>query len=269
MSQNIVVTPLFDANTRIIVRSLFAGQRINLKAFDGAKILATAPLVVNAGSEGYAVLFRYGAVVLLNLDPLEEISFLEALKLLVSDPFEKPESEVTDIMIDPTQPEQIGDKYIRLRESTVEYVQVLADVLAKSVTLSFYEASIAQIFDRIEPMAEELSRKGRTGRKTRELLSHIGQALLVQSKMIGRVQVEEKPDLLWERPDLERFYLHLENEYELPERLGILKHKLELIHQTAETLLGLLQDKRTFHVEWYIVILIVLELVLSIFSKFH
>ena len=260
--------PIFDANTHIIVRSIFVGQRINLKAFDGAKVLATNPLVVNAGSEGYAVLFRYGAIVLLNLDPLEEIAFLESLKLLVVDPFEKPESENTEILVDPSQPEQIGEKYIRLKESTVEYIQVLADVLAKSVTLSYYETNIAQIFDRIEPMAAELSSKGRsTGRKTREYLSHIGQALLVQSKMIGRVQVEEKPDLLWERPDLERFYLHLESEYELPERLGILKHKLDLIHQTAETMLGLLQDKRTLHLEWYVVILIVFELALSIFDK--
>jgi len=45
-----------------------------------------------------------------------------------------------------------------------------------------------------------------------------------------------------------------------------LERKLDLISRTAETLLGLLQDKRTLRVEWYIVILIVVEIVLYVYE---
>ena len=66
------------------------------------------------------------------------------------------------------------------------------------------------------------------------MLRLIGQALLVQHRVSGRVAVEEKPDVLWDRSDLERLYARLEDEYEFPERAGVLKRKLDVIVETAQ-----------------------------------
>jgi uncharacterized Rmd1/YagE family protein len=44
---------------------------------------------------------------------------------------------------------------------------------------------------------------------------------------------------------------------------------LDQINSTAETLLGLLQDRRTLRVEWYIVILIIIETALSLYELFQ
>lgn len=259
---------LFEGQERIKVRALLAGQRLNLKAFEIAPKIATSPLVVDTGTDGYAVLFRYGAVVLFNVDPVEEVSFLSALQVIVQDPFEKAEFDETDIIIDAKEDEQVEDTFVALKECRVEHLQVIADIMAKSVTLSYYENTVATSFEKVEQMAEQLKRKGRSGQSNRDLMSHIGASLLIQSQVIGRVEVEDKPDILWDRPDLERLYMQLESEYELLERHGVLKHKLDLIHQTAETMLGLLTDKRTLHVEWYIVILIVFEICLTLGEKF-
>ena len=38
--------------------------------------------------------------------------------------------------------------------------------------------------------------------------------------LIGRVEIEDKPDILWDQPELERLYARLEDEYELHERLA-------------------------------------------------
>lgn len=78
----------------------------------------------------------------------------------------------------------------------------------------------------------------------------------------------EKPDVLWDHPELERLWHRLENEYEIAERQLALERKLDLIGGTAETLLGLIQDRRTLRVEWYIVILIVVEIVLTLYELF-
>ena len=100
----------------------------------------------------------------------------------------------------------------------------------------------------------------------KELLGHIGNTLLVQQKMIGRVEIEYKPDILWDQPDLERLYARLEDEYELHERLSTLERKLELIERTAETTLDLVQSRRMLRVEWYIVALIVFEVMLTLYE---
>jgi uncharacterized Rmd1/YagE family protein len=69
-------------------------------------------------------------------------------------------------------------------------------------------------------------------------------------------------------PALERLYLRLENEYEIRERHLALERKLELISRTAETVLDLLQHNTGLRVEWYVVILIVVEILLSLYDLF-
>jgi uncharacterized Rmd1/YagE family protein len=96
------------------------------------------------------------------------------------------------------------------------------------------------------------------------LLRHIGRTLDIQQRMVGRVEVEEKPETLWERPDLERLHQRLAEEYELPERHRALERKLDLIARTANSLLTLQYNRRSLRVEWYIVALIVVEILITV-----
>lgn len=259
---------LFPTNTTVKVRALLLGGRLELKGLESGRVLPALPLMISAGEQGFAVLFRYGAVVLFNVAPVEEMSFLHHLQPLLRDPFESPDTEVTEITIDPDKEERVENNVISVKDAAPERLQVVADIFAKSVVLDHYEQRIAGAFDRIEPLADQLQRKGRTDFRDTELLRHIGGTLLIQHTTVGRVEVGEKPEILWERPDLERLYVRLEDEYELHERHVALERKLDLISRTAETLLNLMQHKRSLRVEWYIVILIMAEIFLGLIDKF-
>ncbi len=260
---------LFSNQAKIPVRAFFIGQQITLKAFDKSQKLATAPLTVRAGTDGCAVIFRYGAVVLFNLDPASEAAFLENIKQWVIDLFDTPAPESALITINTKQAENTDGDEIYLKNASIERLQLVADILAKNIVLSHYESHVSTIFDQIDPFAADLQKHGRVnGRRARALLRNIGASLMIQSKMTGRVEITEKPDLLWDHPELDRLYFRLEGEYELTERHNALKQKLELVHQTAETLTGLLSERRTLHVEWYITILIVIEIILSVGEQF-
>lgn len=261
-------TTFFGNKTNIKVRALFAGERIDLRALEATERLALAPLVVSAGAHGCAALFRYGAVVFFNLTPVEEVTFLKLLTPFINEPFPQPEVEEIEIRIISGKSGIVDNGVIALPQASVEYIQILATILAKSVALAHYEVKVSAAFERIEPLAQELQRKGTFGRQARSLLRHIGDTLLVQHKMVGRVEISEKPELLWEQPELERLYLKLEDEYELTERDIALGRKLELISRTAETILDLLQNSRSLRVEWYIVILIVAEIILTLYKMF-
>ncbi len=82
--------------------------------------------------------------------------------------------------------------------------------------------------------------------------------------MSGRVAIEEKPDVLWDRPDLERLYARLEDEYELKERAGALKRKLDTIVETARTLTDMIDANRATRLEATIVLLIIAEILLTL-----
>jgi uncharacterized Rmd1/YagE family protein len=257
---------LIPDRASVQVRALFVGRRLELRGLESSRLLPVLPLIISAGDQGYAVLFRYGAVVLFNLDPAEQLSFLNHIKHLIRDPFDAPDTEVVDINIDSTKDERVENNIISIKDTRPERLQVVADILAKSVVLDHYEKRVGDVFDRIEPLADSLQQKGRTEFKDVELLRHIGGTLLIQHTTVGRVEIEEKPEVLWEQPELERLYVRLEDEYELRERHLALERKLDLISRTAETMLDLMQHKRSLRVEWYIVILIIVEILLTLYE---
>ena len=203
-----------------------------------------------------------------NVTPAAEKALIGRLRPLVTDALETVESEELRIAVHPEAEEQIDlAGALSLRDLSVERIQLIADVLAKSLTLGHYETSVAGAFDRIEPLAQTLGQSGRAGSEGKVLLRQIGGVLGVQHKIVGRVGTAEKPDLLWDHPELERLYARLSEEYELRERDRALDRKLEVISRTVETLLGLVQQRSSIRVEWYIVILIVVEIVISVFSS--
>lgn len=258
---------LFENTDSITARVMFIGQRLDLQTLENMARLDAAPLTVSAGRQGIAVLFRYGVVVMFGMDAKESVSFLDQIRSLVVGAYEQPESDEVDVLVDAGNPEGYEKGRIRIQAFTLQRMQIIADVLAKSVVLAHYEVSLASHFDRIEPLAASLTQTHRAGPKGKELLQHIGDTLSIESKMVGRVEISEKPELIWDYPEYERLYIRLEDEYELSERHNALDRKLALIARTAETLLSLLQNQRSLRVEWYIVILIVIEILLTLSEK--
>jgi uncharacterized Rmd1/YagE family protein len=247
--------------------ALLVGERIDLRAVPAADRLASAPVVVPAGG-GVAVLFRYGVAVFFGLQPSEEAAYLAELNSRIVQPFDTPEEERVEIRIDAERQEGVEGDTVYLREASIERLQLVAHVLSASAVLGYYEAEAAKDFDRIEPFALGLQGRGRAVRSIRELLAHISGALLREQHMVGRVGVSEKPELLWEHPELERLYARLEDEFELRERHLALEQKLQLVSRTAQTVLDVLQDRRILRVEWYIVILILVEIVIMVYELF-
>src|SRR5882757_8448879 len=147
-----------------------------------------------------------------------------------------------------------------------ERLLVIADVLAKSFVLANDEREVAKVFEIIEPFAKELADHGQTRRDRKGVLKLIGKALLVQQRVSGRVAIGEKPDALWERPDLERLYARLEDEYELRERVDALNRKLAVVAETADTLADIIDTRRTLRLELIIVALIAFEVVVTFYQ---
>ena len=88
--------------------------------------------------------------------------------------------------------------------------------------------------------------------------------LLIEHRMVGRAEIGDKPETLWEFPQLGGLYASLEDEFELQERQAALDRKLNLISDTAQTLADVLDNKQFHKLEWYVIGLIFFEIVLSL-----
>jgi uncharacterized Rmd1/YagE family protein len=249
---------------RITVRALLLGDRIETAGLERSDVLSTMPLAFRAGEKGIVALFRYGVAVLVGMSPLEEDEVIRRLDGRIVGPIERREEETVQIEIAPDKDELLGSSgVIVLKALTIEHMLLIADVLATSVVLAHDEKNVAKVFDVIQPIAQELAQRGRTPGGRRAILKHIGNALLVQHRVSGLVAVAEKPDVLWERPALERFYARLEDEYELKERADVLTRKLTVISDSAKAFADIIDTERSLRLELIIVVLIVVEIVIA------
>ncbi|MBJ6127335.1 RMD1 family protein [Microvirga splendida] len=254
-------------NLRLTARALLLGDRLEIAGLERSDVLSTTPLAFRTGQEGFVALFRYGVAVLVGLTPLEEDEVIRSLRQRILGEFARHEEETAIIEISPDRDDQIppgGPIYIK--QLSTERLVVIADALSKSAALARDEREAAAVFDIVEPAARHLAEKGRRPPGRREILKHVGHALLVRQRVSGRVAVEEKPDVLWDRPDLERLYARLEDEYELKERATSLHRKLEVIGDTAQALTDLIDTERSLRLELIIVLLIVFEIFITFYQ---
>lgn len=252
----------------IKVRARLIGKQLDLKSLGQTKRVAVHPLSLSSGGTGLAVLFRYGAVVLFDVPVEEEAALLSSLSPLVIEDVAVIETEDLDIRIVPGVDEGFSGGILQMNAASVERLQTVAEVLAQSMVLAEYEETIATTFDRVEPLAQQMKHRGTTDWSPGKLRRDMGDTLLSLHRMVGRVEVGEKPEILWDHPELEPLYARLEREFEIRERKLALERKLDLISRTVETQLELLQAKHSLRVEWYIVILIIVEILLTLYELF-
>jgi uncharacterized Rmd1/YagE family protein len=254
---------------RVVARALLLGDRLDTSGLERSDMIAAAPLAFRVGPYGFAALFRFGVAVLVGLSPLEEDDFLSKIKVRVSGQRDRVDDETAELDIAPDHEDRVapGGPF-QLADLSPQRFLVIADALAKSVSLGRDEREVSAVFDVVEPFAAKLARDGRPPGSRRGMLRLIGQALLVQHRVSGRVAVEEKPDVLWDRPDLERLYARLEDEYELKERAGTLKRKLDVIVETARVLTDIIDANRATRLEATVVVLILAEIVIGIAQIF-
>lgn len=251
---------------QLSAHALQVADRINTAGFEG-QVLNATPLAVRVGSSGVAVVFRYGVVVFIGMSAAEETEFLERLRSRLFGVISPPEEETARVQVarEAEEPIPVGGPIV-VKEFSLERLLIVADALAKSVVLGRGEREVANVFDTIEPFARELATFGRSSRSGTAMLKLLGEALLVQHRVSGRVAVGEKPDVLWDRPDLERLYARLEDEYELSERVETLNRKLSVIAETATALADIIDTKRSLRLEIIVVILIACEIVLGFYE---
>jgi uncharacterized Rmd1/YagE family protein len=245
------------------------GDRIDTAGLERHNVLSTTPLAFRIEGGTFAVFFRFGVAVLFGMTPLQEDQIIRSLNGRIVGRFARQEEESALIEIAPDKDEQImPNGTISLKALLPEHILIIADAIATNLILAHDERDVSAVFDDIEPLARELAEHGRTPGGRRSLLKHIGNALLVQQRVSGLVAVAEKPDVLWERTDLERFYARLEDEYELKERADLLTRKLTVISDTAKALADIIDTERSLRLERIIIALILLETIFAGYQLF-
>ena len=256
-------------NTAIHVRALQLGERIDVKGLEREDAFSSVPLAFRTTGEGIAVLFKSGAAVFIGMNPVDEEQLIRGLGARIVEPLTDRETESVRLIVRPDEDALLaasGD--LQIKTADPDRLLLVAEALAMSVALAYDERRIAVAFDRIDEVAKTLMKRRMPPSPHGELLEQIGEALLIQQRLAARVDLDEKPDVLWDHPELERFWARLVDEYDLTQRGRAISRKLDVIRGTAETLTDLMATRTSHRLEWYIIALICIEIALSLYDHF-
>jgi required for meiotic nuclear division protein 1 len=257
-----------DAARQLNALVLNIANHIETKQLKSLPLISLAPLTVRLPSSGAAVIFRFGCVVLFASTDQDRQWLLELLSPACSGMIDGFAEESLAIVIDPDHEEGPDGDDIYLHSPDLDRIKIVAEILAKSNQIDFLESRISSEFDKIEPLALDLADDGAFSINTRNLMKTVGTMLLAEQRMANRGDVTDRFNSLLTNPALQLLHARLEDEYELTERSLQIEAKLSAIGRTASTLLETIRYTSSHKVEIYILVLIFIELLLSVYGYF-
>ena len=258
---DVVTAGRLPPNETLTATATLLGNKINTRP-----LLADPRFLQAVEVAGLVLVFRHGVVVSFG-SGTADAALAATLRAHVLENGEMEETETATVQIGRGDKDRIGlDGEIFIADGRTERFMLIATVLSRSVLLAHDEVLVAQAFEQTRPVVHDLSINGRARMPIREVMKLAGSVLAARHRLTGTAQADERPDLLWDLPELDRLYARLEAEYELKERAEALEHKFATLGDFAEALLDIAQDKRAVRLEAAIVGLIVFEIVLSLIS---
>jgi uncharacterized Rmd1/YagE family protein len=253
----------------LVMRALLLGERLDHRRLAVAAGGTTDPIQL-ARPDGLTVFaFRWGAIVLVGATVEQEAALRAELQARVSHPLASPVVESARIQSGAAEDGVDVSGVVQLRDFSIPRLAVVADTLAKSAALTQQESILSQTLDGMEPVVTGLRGLGRMTVSSRALLRLVGAALAARSHAAARIQPDDKPLTLWTHSHLEGLHLRLAEEFELCDRSAALDRRLTLIGEIVETLLALIEARRSRTLEIAIVTFIGMDLLAALYALIY
>ena len=198
--------------------------------------------------------------------PVDEEAFLQELGDRVESRLDEPVIIVSEILL--ATNEGISGDTITVRNLLPPRLVAIVDALAKNVALAFEEEEVRKLIEVLEPFASDLASSGRLPWKRRQMLRTVGHSLLIHHRLLERVEVEEKPELLPGNGEIGRLHERLAEAYHFRKRARALSRRLDAIEVMMAPLTELIDAQRGIRLETMIVFLIMFEISVYLYELF-
>ncbi|XP_071537729.1 required for meiotic nuclear division protein 1 homolog isoform X5 [Panulirus ornatus] len=210
--------------------------------------------------------FREGSVVFWNVAELERTNVLRFIKQYEKGKYEEQvvEEECESLTYKynegPSKTRLVHDKIMLNPEGPTDMEKyTFSNVMAMSVKLGIWEASLDNYIDNIEYVSEELSKTGRVVLSQEQVLQRMGQLFALRHLLNLSSDLLDIPDFYWDHEQLEQLYKRTSEHLSISKRTSVMNVKLGHCVELMELLKGHLDEKHSSRLEWIIIILIMVE----------
>jgi uncharacterized Rmd1/YagE family protein len=140
--------------------------------------------------------------------------------------------------------------------------------LAQSIKLGAFEEAIKDTIKKNRHLPEEIASHGIVSLSRRSIIKRIGEIFIVRSSINISIEYLDVPEFFWRNPNLEPFYIMAKKFLDISSRVMALNQKLDVLQELLDILNGQVQHRHSSLLESIIIILIVVEIIMSLF-QFH
>ncbi len=218
------------------------------------------------GPNEFLFIFSFGAVVFVNISKENQIAIRKSLSKFLEKPVRKNYEESYTLTKNQDKI-NVTDSGATLPLIGVEEIEIASRVLAQSVALDHIENLTEEILGNIAAMNAELEKSGKFLKSAKPILQFSAQNSNIIQFVISKLSLLDKPDVLWERENLETFFSQLADLFELRSRFRNIEYKIGFARDNSEFAISVLSSQRGNFLELVIVILIVIEITFYFFGK--
>jgi uncharacterized Rmd1/YagE family protein len=131
--------------------------------------------------------------------------------------------------------------------------------------MEYYERIVEEMFARTDQLVQRLEKEGTVSWRTKPQHKFIGAAISTRNEVLTILHLLDKPDEAWDDAGMNKIYDELRAEFDLVDRYQALELKLRSVQEALELVLDVARDRRLVLLETAVVVLIVLEILLTLF----
>ncbi|WP_420575773.1 RMD1 family protein [Ekhidna sp.] len=248
-------------------------DKIDLASFrkdhtDHLKSSNSSELYYQTSEDKFMYLLSYGVVVFANMKSADIQLFLGRISPYCINLKEKPVEDDLQVEFLSDSQIQIGFAELKIGRFDHPVNRMVMLHLAQSVALDHYSILMEQILRSINTHTDLMRVKGRILLSKRKALRFIGTALSTKNTIAENLYILDSPEIAWEDEFLDQLHRKLVNHFELAQRYRALENTLKIVGDNLEVYISYNNHRESSRLEWIIIILIVIEVVDTLLSKF-
>lgn len=157
---------------------------------------------------------------------------------------------------------------IKLSSEEAQIKLAISYGLAQSIKLEAFEEEIKDAIKKNNYLSEEIATRGVISLSRRAIFKRIGEIFITRSSINLNIEYLDVPEFFWRNPNLEPFYIMTKQFLDIPSRVMALNQKLDVLQELLHILNGQVQHRHSSLLESIIILLILIEIIVSLF-QFH
>jgi uncharacterized Rmd1/YagE family protein len=224
--------------------------------------------IIKDAENKWVYVYYFGSMVFINMEFHEIQDVVKYFKTIDDNLKNNNINEYIDdykLEISPEYEYALYNDMMTVNEFKPYYLDIISLVLAKSISLKKIENDTDKLLDSIEDVIEYLE-SGTFKMSDKQLARTSAKVIRFKYNTISNLMLLDKPKSAWNDEGIESFFMEMIALFDINDRYTKINHKTDILKDITDVFGSLTHEKRATKLEIMVIVLIMFELLISIFD---